>query len=149
MQQQVTIWPVDVEWLGAVFAAAGSLSSPEVLQSMISRRRLSWTGSCRLGVDARREFNCVWDDGVAALQRVPEGGVGGFGGWRSTAVQRGGGASMGQVWQRDASTRDFGSLSQVWWFGGTNWLESSQLGATSSWKRERTEEKLRKRMISS
>lgn len=56
---------------------------------------------------------------------------------------------MGQVWQRDASTGDFGSLSQVWWFGGTNWLESPQLGATSSWKRERTEEKMRKRTISS
>lgn len=31
MQQQVTPWAVDVKGLGAVFAAARLLSSPEVL----------------------------------------------------------------------------------------------------------------------
>lgn len=76
---------------------------------------MCWTGGRRLGggEDAVREFNCAWDDGVAALQRVPEGGVGGFGGGGNAAGHGGGGASRGEVWQRDASTGDFGSRGQV------------------------------------
>lgn len=74
MQQQVTVGAVDVQGLGAVFTAAGLLSSlDQVLNSLISRRSvsLSWTRGCRLGEDAWGEFNCVWDDRVAALQRMP------------------------------------------------------------------------------
>lgn len=80
MQQQVTLWAVDIEGLGAVSAAAGLLSSPEVLKCSISWRgiSLSQTGLPRLGEDTWGEFNCVWDDGVAAFQWMPGGGVGGI-----------------------------------------------------------------------
>lgn len=133
MHQEVTLWAVDVERLGAVFTAAGLLSSPDVVYRWISRRGVSLrrAGRCRLGQDAWGEFNCVWDDGIATLQWMPEGDVGGFRGRGGAAEHRGGGASRGEVGQRDTSARDH-SLGQVWWFGWTNWLASPQLGATSS-----------------
>lgn len=75
MQQQVTVWAIDVEGLGAVFTAARLLFSPEILKCSISRRGVSLrTEGCRLGKDARGEFNCVWDHRVAALQWMPGGG---------------------------------------------------------------------------
>lgn len=80
MQQQVTLGAVDVQGLGAVFTAARLLSSPDqVFKGSISRGgvRPSCTRGGRLGEDARGEFNCAWDDGVATLQRMPEGRFGG------------------------------------------------------------------------
>lgn len=75
MQQQVTVWAVDVERLGAVFTAARLLFSPKILKCSISRRGVSLrTEGRRLGKDTRGEFNCVWDHGVAALQWMPGGG---------------------------------------------------------------------------
>ena len=66
------------------------------------------------GEDAVRELDGAWDDGVAALQRAPEGGVvGGFGGGGNAAGHGGGGAGGGEVRQGDASTGDFGSRGQV------------------------------------
>lgn len=106
--------------------------SPEVIKSPVARRG-RWAGD-RLRKDAWGEFNCVWNDGAAALQRAPGVGVGGSGGGRSRAQQRGGGASVGEVRQGHASTLDFGTLGQVCWFWRTNWPASLQLGATSSWK---------------
>lgn len=73
MQQQITVWVVNVQGLGAAFPAARLLSSPrQVFKCSISRRSesLSRTQGRRLGEDAQGEFNCVWDDRIAALQWV-------------------------------------------------------------------------------
>lgn len=137
-QQQVALWPVEVKGLGAVFTAAGLLSSldREGGRSASGRGvRLRWTRGCRLGADSLREFNCVWDDGVATLKRMPEGGVGGFRSWRSAAGQRRGGASRGEGRHRDASPGDFRPLGQIWRFGKTKRFGSPQLMSTASWKR--------------
>lgn len=106
--------------------------SPEVIKGPVARRG-RWAGD-RLSKDAWGEFNCVWNDGAAALQRAPGAGVGGSRGGRSRARQRGGGAGGGEVRQGHASTLDFSTLGQVCWFWRTNWPVSLQLGATSSWK---------------
>lgn len=66
---------------------------------------------------------------------MPEGGAGGFRGWRSAAGHRRSGASRSEVWQRDASTRDFKLLGRIWRSGSTKWFGSPQLVATSSWNR--------------
>lgn len=74
MQQQVALGAVDVQGLGAVFAAARLLSSPDhVFESSIHGRgvSLSQTGGRGLGKHARGEFNRVRDDRVAALQQMP------------------------------------------------------------------------------
>lgn len=116
MQQQVALGAVDVQGLGAVFTATGPLSFlDQVLKCLISSRSisLSWARGRGLGEDACGEFDCVRDYGVAASQRMPGGGVGGFGGGRSAAGHRGGGASRGEVWHRNTSTGDFGSLDQI------------------------------------
>lgn len=101
MQQQVAVCAVDVQRLGAVFAAARLLPSPhQVPERLVPRGGLSRTGGRRLGVDAVGKPHRVRDDGVAALQRVPGGGGGGFRRGGSAAGQGGGGAGRGEVWQR-------------------------------------------------
>lgn len=133
-EAQLALRAVDVQRLSAVFTAARLLSSPHhEFRSSVSGRSVSRARrGCGLGGDAWGEFNCVWDDGVAAFQRVPEGEAGGFGGRRSAAGQGGGGASRGEVWQRDAPHEGFRSLGQVGWFGWTNGPVPPQMGATSS-----------------
>lgn len=115
MQQQVAVGAVDVQRLGAVFAAARLLPSPhQVPERSVPRGSLSRTGGRRLGEDAVGEPHRVRDDGVAALQRVPGGGGGGFGrGGGGAAGQGGGGAGGGEVWQRGPSTGGFRPLGQI------------------------------------
>lgn len=130
---QLALGAVDVQRLSAVFAAARLLSSPHhEFRSSISGGSVSRARGRGLGDDAWGEFNCVWDDGVAAFPWVPEGEAGGFGGGRSAAGQGGGGASGGEVWQRDAPNEDFRSLGQVGWFGWTNGPVPPHMVATSS-----------------
>lgn len=76
LQQQVTLGAVNVQGLGAVFTAAGLLSSPhQVFKASTSSRDVSLgrTRGNRLGEDAWGEFNRAWDDRVATLQWMPEG----------------------------------------------------------------------------
>lgn len=112
IQQQLTLGVVDVQGLGAALSAARLLASLEaVLKSSVSR---SESVSCRrgrgLGEDAWGEFDCVWNDGVAALQRVPEGGGGGFRCRRSAAGHRGEGVGAGRG---DVKTWGFKAESQI------------------------------------
>lgn len=82
MGQQVTLGPVDIEGLGAVFTAARLLPSPhqEVKRTLFMRAGSpSWTRACGLGEDTRRQFNRVRDDRVAPLQLMPKGSVEWFG----------------------------------------------------------------------
>lgn len=98
MQQQATLWVVEVQGLGAVFTAAGLVPVPEVVRIRPRRREgLGGTGGRLLGKDTRGQPDCIWDNGVAALQEMPVGGVGGFRRRGGAAGQGGGGAGGGEV----------------------------------------------------
>lgn len=134
-ETQVRLRAVDVQGLSAVFAAAWVLSPPgkELRGAILG---CCFVG-CGLGGDAMRELNCGRDDGVAALQQMPDGGGRGVGGRRNAAGHGGRGASRGELRPRVGSTGDVRALGQLWWFGWTNWPVSPQREATSSWQGER------------
>lgn len=133
MEQQVALGAVDVQRLGAVLASARLLPPLDGLDGRrIPRGAPGGAVAFALRADAVREPHCVWYDGVAAVQQVPQGGAGGRGVEGSVAGDGGGGAGGAEVRQRDASTGDFEPLGQVCWFGWANWLVSPQGGPDST-----------------
>lgn len=137
MEQQVALGAVDVQRLGAVLASARLL--PPLDGRQIPRRRTPG-GAFGLRADAVREPHRVWDDGVAAVQQVPQGGAGGRGVERSVAGDGGGRRGRAEVRQRDASTGALEPLGQVCWFGWANWPVSPLWGPASTWRRQGRED---------
>lgn len=147
IQQEATLWVVEVQRLGAVFATDGMLPFPDGVRNLsISRRRecLRRNGGHLLGEDAWGQLDGVWDDRVAALQGPPGGSGGGFGCRGGTAGQRGGGAGGGEVSQKRSSDRGFSSLDEIWRLKRSNWPVSSQLDGTEPWKRRKDEKMMQK-----
>lgn len=79
MEQQVALGAIDVQRLGAVLASARLLPPLDGLDGRRIPRRRAPGGALAFGLraDAVREPHRVWDDGVAAVQQVPQGGPGG------------------------------------------------------------------------
>lgn len=79
MEQQVALGAVDVQRLRAVLASARLLPPLDRLDDRWIPRQRAPGGAVAFGLqaDAVREPHRVWDDGVAAVQQVPQGGAGG------------------------------------------------------------------------